>query len=151
MATNEREHLLKEIIAKRQFVTAEIVHVDFRDLKQHDKSQDRTFLSSYLPSLMLNDISGQLQQMDTLSGLEQLIDILYKGQMYHHMAAMPLRWVAELAAKFIAPFSDDGTRCYSNYDRSGKDFGSFTQATSDKGIIFIDDHLVGLLVVEEED
>jgi hypothetical protein len=150
MAIHELESVRREIIAKREFFGVQVVHVNFRTLSPPDKSQDRKFLADYLRSLKLNDISTQLQKLDCHSGLKQLIDILYKG-LAHRSPVMPLRWAAELAAKFIAPFDDNETRCYSNYSSSGGQTGSFSQATFDKGIIFIDDKLVGLLVVEDED
>ncbi|MEO8611950.1 MAG: hypothetical protein ABI690_28890 [Chloroflexota bacterium] len=147
MSKIELENLQKEIIVKRKTWGNELVQVDFKDLTGHDKTQDQTFLKNYFHSLNLDDFNAQLYSVDTHSGLEQLIGLLYKDVLHHH-PAMPLRWAAELAAKFVAPFDDSKTRCYSNHVSLNLIDGH--RAILYKSVIFIDDKLVGLVFVGEE-
>jgi hypothetical protein len=146
MTIDELEKVRKEIIAKRKTWGDELVQVDFKNLTGHDKTQYQTFLKNYFHSLNLDDINAQLHSIDTRSGLEQLIGLLYKDILDRYPLT-PRRWATEAAAKFVAPFDNPKTRCYSN--RVSVNIVDGYQAIFYKSIIFIDDKLAGLVFVGE--
>lgn len=140
------DELRKTLKEKRGLVG---VYLDRAPVKKFWKNHPYDTLDAYVESLGFHPAGYDWQQIDNISALEILIEIIYRDLAYS-LPLMPLHEAASLAVEIIKLFKEDA-QSYTNWSRFNMGRASLTNATFDRGVVYMDDEHIGLFWVAEED
>jgi hypothetical protein len=126
-----------------------IVYLDRRPLKQFLRDHDYATLDAYVESIGFHGAGYDWQATNYFDAFKILIEILYLS-LVSLGSSMPLSNAAMYAVEIIELFDSDA-KCYTNWTSINGWTASITDATFERGVVYMDDEHIGLFWVTEED
>jgi len=109
----------------------------------------RQTLDAYIERLGLNPLGEGWLQIDNLTALQILVELLYCEQV-RGQAVMKLHEAASLAAQVVSIFDADNPKTLFFTNRDAQHWTPLAQGTYDSGVIFLDPVHVGILWVFDD-
>uniref|UniRef100_UPI0033414574 hypothetical protein n=1 Tax=Castellaniella defragrans TaxID=75697 RepID=UPI0033414574 len=141
-----------------------------KNLTRHIKQErDRGTIAGFLPCVLtsvteaaskfgLTDASECYKEIDDVEAVMVLTRVLHNGLAYTSDEIMPLAEARNLAASFIAEFSNVPARFFTNGNwgspraaEAGRSWHPATSSTFDAGVVVLSDHGIGCVWCMDED
>ncbi len=125
------------------------LYLDISPMKKFKRNHDYKTLDAYVESLGFHGAGYDWQGTNYFTAFKILIEIIYFS-IVSSGPLMPLPDAAMYAIEIIGLF-DSNAKCYTNWTTLNGRTASITEATFERGVVFIDDENIGLFWVTEED
>ena len=142
MAINLTE-LESTLLAKRR---AGRVVLESHPVSEFRSHSARETLDAYVQRLGLHGLGEDWIQVDNLTALQIVIEVLYYQQA-QGQALMKLHEAASLAAQIVSLFDADNPRTLFFTNRDATHWIPLAEGTYDSGVLFLDSQHVGMLWV----